>query len=108
MKILVTGGAGLIGFNIAKHYKENGHSVYIMDNLERSSLLGHEVSQERKLFNITETYKLNIPFFRADVSQAEDWRAISDGAFIPDVIFHMAAQCGVPTFDRDWETGCLA
>lgn len=33
MKILVTGGAGFIGSNIADGFIEQGHSVFLMDNL---------------------------------------------------------------------------
>ena len=36
MKVLVTGGCGLIGFHAAKYYHEQGHEVEVIDNTERS------------------------------------------------------------------------
>ena len=32
MKILVTGGYGLIGHNVVKRLKDRGHQTYIVDN----------------------------------------------------------------------------
>lgn len=109
MKILVTGGCGMIGFNIAKTYKELGHDVSVMDNLERSKLLGHEVSPERTMFNWNKLVDMDVYPFAGDVSCAEDWEAFYEDTF--DVIFHMAAQCGVPTSidnpRRDFEVNAL-
>ena len=34
-KILITGGAGLIGSNVVKRFVEFGHEVYVADNLWR-------------------------------------------------------------------------
>ena len=51
MRVLVTGGCGLIGFNAAKYYVKQGHEVDVMDNLERSDLLGHRVHEDRRTFN---------------------------------------------------------
>jgi CDP-paratose 2-epimerase len=94
MRVLVTGGCGLIGFNIAKHYVQKGHNVEVMDNLERSSLLGHsEVEEERTTFNFNELKELGVRTYRLDVSEQKSWNLRPNY----DVIFHMAAQCGVPT-----------
>ena len=37
MKILVTGGAGFIGSNVASAYVQAGHEVVIIDNLSSGS-----------------------------------------------------------------------
>ncbi|WP_411353496.1 NAD-dependent epimerase/dehydratase family protein [Mammaliicoccus sciuri] len=33
MKVLITGGGGFIGSNTAEYFYDNGHDVYILDNL---------------------------------------------------------------------------
>ena len=38
LKILVTGGAGLIGSNVVKKFLNIGHDVYVADNLWRGKL----------------------------------------------------------------------
>ncbi len=79
LKILVTGGAGFIGSNIADAFIQEGHSVSIIDNLSSGS---------RK--NINPRAK----FFKADIT---DKRRVADifkkGRF--DVVDHHAAQIDV-------------
>ena len=36
MKVLITGGAGFIGSNAARHFSEKGHDVHIYDNFTRA------------------------------------------------------------------------
>jgi len=92
MRVLITGGCGMIGYAIAKHNKTIGNEVIVIDNLERSSLLGHEVDIIRKEFNQNKLKKLKIPVINSDVSDPSTFADILD----IDAIFHMAAQCGVP------------
>lgn len=107
MKVLVTGGCGLIGFHAAKYYKEQGHTVEVMDNLERSSLLGHFVSQERKHHNLNLLEGMDIPVYQYDISVQSSWQLMNGH----DVIIHCAGQCGVPTSienpRRDFEVNVL-
>ncbi len=107
MKVLVTGGCGLIGFNAAKYYAERGHDVDVMDNLERSDLLGHCVSEERRTFNSIALKKLEVNVYHHDISERSDWR-LHGGH---DLILHFAGQCGVPTSidnpRRDFEVNCI-
>jgi CDP-paratose 2-epimerase len=107
MRVLVTGGCGLIGFNAAKYYREQGHDVDVMDNLERSDLLGHSVSEERRTFNSYALKGLGVNVFHHDVSMRTDWIQ-HDGH---DLILHFAGQCGVPTSidnpRRDFEVNCM-
>jgi CDP-paratose 2-epimerase len=107
MRVLVTGGCGLIGFNAAKYYAEQGHEVDVMDNLERSDLLGHRVSEERRTFNSLALRQLGVNVFHYDVSVRRDWLQF-DGH---DLILHYAGQCGVPTSienpRRDWEVNAV-
>lgn len=101
MKVLVTGGCGLIGSHVAEYYKGKGDEVLVMDNLERSKLLGHEVSDERKNYNLNRLADLDVPVVQLDVSDPGDWAEISEMFGNFDAIIHCAAQCGVPTSIND-------
>lgn len=109
MRVLVTGGAGMIGFHLAKYYREQGHSVTVLDNLERSSLLGYNVTTRRMTYNITELSKMGVFWARNDVSKQESWDELDDENF--DLILHMAAQTSVPTSivdpRRDFEVNTI-
>lgn len=83
MNILITGGAGFIGSNLAKSLVTRGHSVTVLDNLspqihgENSPLLASIRNQVR--------------FIHGDVRNREDWiSALLD----QDVVVHFAAETG--------------
>ncbi|MFH1306948.1 MAG: NAD-dependent epimerase/dehydratase family protein [Candidatus Micrarchaeota archaeon] len=62
MEILITGGAGFIGSNIAEHLLKQGHSVSVIDNLHTGSpdnLKGLSVKFHKA--NVGEINKLDIP-----------------------------------------------
>lgn len=79
MKILVTGGAGFIGSNLADALIEEGHEVAILDNLSSG-----------KKENINEKAK----FFEVDVTDKNALKSVFE-EFIPDAIHHLAAQISV-------------
>jgi len=93
MRIIVTGSCGLVGFNTCRYLSGKGHDIFAIDNLERSDLLGHEVSPARKYYNETELSKLGIHNIRWDISDERTWDRIKEA----DAIIHLAGQCGVPT-----------
>jgi CDP-paratose 2-epimerase len=97
MRVLVTGGCGMIGFHAAKYYHEAGHEVTVMDNLERSSLLGHEVNAKRQVFNRGKLIEMGISVLPYDVSDRGSFAALQGH----DWILHFAGQCGVPTSIED-------
>jgi len=85
MKILITGGAGFIGSNIADAYLNAGHKVVIVDNLCSGK-------------------KENIPakaeFYKADITDAAKIKSV----FLkekPEVVSHHAAQIDVRTSVSD-------
>jgi CDP-paratose 2-epimerase len=88
MKIMVIGGAGFIGSNVAQFYAAKGHSVVIFDNLcRRGSTLN--------LQYLTEKYS-NVNFAYGDIRHYYDiYPVIKDNRF--DAIFHLAAQVAVTT-----------
>lgn len=104
MKVLVTGGCGLIGYHAAMFYHRKGDEVVVVDNLERSVLLGHDkVSLERMSFNKRLLDAAGVKVFTNDIVDKRAFRYVKN----TDFIVHMAGQCGVPTSisnpRRDWE-----
>lgn len=79
MKILITGGAGFIGSNLAKRLVAEGHTVVILDNLLRGNKL------DKETFN-------QIVFIQGDV---RDESVVIDAAKGCDLVFHFAAVLGV-------------
>ncbi len=85
-KILVTGGSGFIGSNVAVSFAKAGHKVVVIDNLSRK---GTDIN-----LAWIKTFK-NIYFYKDDIRigfyENEQY----------DVIFHFAAQTGViPSIDN--------
>lgn len=94
MKILITGGCGLVGTNLARFYKD--HDVVVMDNFERSSLLGHKKEDLSKVFyNRDFLKKLSIIIEELDISAPDSWEIIDRKYGNFDVVFHMGAFVGV-------------
>lgn len=82
MKILIFGGCGFLGTNIALEAIRRGHTVTAFDSLTRSG-------SER---NIRVLEKAGVEIIRGDIRDREDFRSIQD---VPDVIMHLAAQVGI-------------
>jgi CDP-paratose 2-epimerase len=87
MHILITGGAGFIGCNLAAHFIRAGHTVTLFDNLSRRGSSAN-VAWLRGQFG--ETFAL----VRGDVRDAA---AIEQAARGKEVILHLAAQVAVTT-----------
>ncbi|MBW3622448.1 MAG: GDP-mannose 4,6-dehydratase [Armatimonadetes bacterium] len=85
MKILVTGGAGFIGSNVAERMLADGHSVAVLDNLSTGS---------------RENLIEGVAFHEADITDAEAIRRIFE-AEQPEVVIHHAAQIDVRRSTRD-------
>lgn len=84
-KILITGGAGFIGSNLARRLFDNGYKVTILDNLSKQI---HGENQNSPLFN---SVKNIATFIKGDVCCKEDW----DKALIgQDAVVHLAAETG--------------
>lgn len=93
MKILITGGCGLVGTNLAKFY--SNQDLVVVDNFERSSLLGHKSDYSKIYYNRYCLEKLDIPIEELDISSPETWKIIDYKYGRFDVIFHMGAFVGV-------------
>ncbi|MDP3724832.1 MAG: GDP-mannose 4,6-dehydratase [bacterium] len=90
MKIVVTGGAGFIGCNIASRYAKKDHHVIVIDNLSRA---GTEKNRDWLL----KTFPKNITFEHGDIRKEKDLTSIKNA----DLVFHMAAQVAVTTSVTD-------
>ena len=84
MKILITGSAGFIGFNLSKYYLEKGHNVFGID----AFLNDKKLSQKRNL--ILKKYK-NYKFKKVNLSKRKNFFSNIDF----DFVVHLAAQPGV-------------
>ncbi|MGH9639142.1 MAG: GDP-mannose 4,6-dehydratase [Bryobacteraceae bacterium] len=85
--ILITGGAGFIGTNVARSYLEEDCPVHIFDNLSRPGV-------ERNLRELQDAYPGRVRFTHGDTwNRAEVEKAVSTAA----AIYHFAAQVAVTT-----------
>ena len=96
MKILVTGGAGLVGSHTAEYYAKKGAEVVAFDNLMRSKLFGSDKKTVEYSWDYLQKYK-NITRVVGDVRSEEDVMKVVPGQ---DVVIHTAAQPGVPSSAR--------
>lgn len=85
--VLITGGAGFVGTNLAHRLLRAGRQVHIYDNLSRSGAL-------QNLRWLRAVHGSRLQFHRGDVRNAADIRAL-----LGDIgtVFHLAAQVAVTT-----------
>ncbi len=90
MKILITGGAGFIGSNIADFLLDKGNEVHVLDNLSTG---------------FRDNINPNAELHEMDIRSISAFDLISKGSF--DIVCHHAAQMDVrrsvrePLFDAD-------
>jgi UDP-glucose 4-epimerase len=87
MRIIVTGGAGFIGSNLAERLLADGHSVSVIDNLRG----GHRENLEDCMKSS------NFKFFQHDLLDLNTITEIFTGH---DVVFHLAANSDIPAGRR--------
>jgi CDP-paratose 2-epimerase len=87
-KILITGGAGFIGSNLANRLISEGHQITIFDNLSRSGC-------EANIAWLQETHGRHaVQFIKADLT---DFEALKTAAAGVQRIYHLAGQVAVTT-----------
>src|SRR5579864_6050762 len=87
MKILITGGAGFMGGNLARHLAGLGHQCAIFDNLSRPGVRAN-------LEWLREEGRGRIEFVQGDVRDAAAVEAGTRGAA---AVYHLAGQTAVTT-----------
>ena len=85
--VLVTGGAGFIGCNLADRLAGEGHEVIVLDALRRDGV-------ERNLAWLQARHGRRIVHVRADTRDA---RAVDAAVREAQAVFHLAAQVAVTT-----------
>ena len=94
MSILVTGGAGFIGFHLCKSLLLDGFSVVCIDNLNSY----YDPNLKRSRLNILRTLEpANSSSFNFVEADLEDHQAIFDTFhnYSPSIVINLAAQAGV-------------
>lgn len=83
--IVITGGAGFVGCNLAESFLREGHQVILLDNLSRPGV-------EQNLTWLQENYDDQICPCLADIRNLEAIYPVIEGA---KAVFHLASQTAV-------------
>lgn len=85
--VLISGGAGFIGSNVALKLIEQGYDVTVLDNLS-PQIHGDDPERTSPLYiNI----KDKVNFIKGSVTSRDDWRKALKGV---DAVLHLAAETG--------------
>ena len=83
--VLITGGAGFIGSNLALRLLSMGYSVTVMDNLSE------QIHGEATTSTLYRSIKDKVHFIQGDVRNREDWyNALKN----QQIVVHLAAETG--------------
>lgn len=85
--ILITGGAGFIGSNLALKLIDKGYNITVLDNLS-PQIHGDNPTETSPLYL---SIKDKVKFILGTVTSEEDWKKAIDGQ---DAIVHYAAETG--------------
>ena len=87
MNILITGGAGFIGSNLALKLVDGGHMVTVLDTLS-PQIHGSTPELSSSLYL---SIKDKVRFVKGSVTNEDDWKLVLPGQ---DAIVHLAAETG--------------
>lgn len=86
MKVLITGGAGFIGSNLALKLINKGYDVCILDNLSKQ--IHGEDPDKSYTYNLI---KDKVEFIKGSTTNSDDW---DKGLINTDIVVHLAAETG--------------
>lgn len=89
--VLITGGAGFIGTNVARSYLDEGQIVHIFDNLSRAGV-------DLNISELQRNYPDQVIFTKGDVRERAAVKKAVSGA---TAVYHLAAQVAVTTSLED-------
>ena len=81
-KALITGGAGFIGSHLSEFLLDEGHEVWVLDDLSTGSLDNVEHLRDREDFHLV-------------VDSVLHWSVVNELVYKCDVVYHLAAAVGV-------------
>lgn len=93
MKILISGGAGLVGSHCAEHFAQKGNMVVVVDNLMRSRIFGSKHKSVEYNWHYLSGLK-NIELIKKDIRDRDAMMRLFKREK-PDVVIHTAGQPGV-------------
>jgi len=107
-KILLTGGCGFIGHNLAIYLKKKNYDVTVLDSLSVNNLLSFtdkEITNQnlyRSILN-ERINLLNLNSINLSVVDARDYHAYSKiySEFLPDIVIHLAAVSHANKSNKD-------
>ena len=107
-RVLLVGGCGFIGHNLAMHLKKKGCTIFIVDSLSVNNVLSFTDSEikNKKLYNAILNNRielLNSNGINLIVQDARDYHAISRvyDEINPDIIIHLAAVSHANKSNKD-------
>lgn len=86
-KVLITGGAGFIGSNLALKLMAKGYEVTVLDNLSKQ-IHGENPEETSPLY---QSVKDKVKFIKGSVTSRDDWMKALDGQ---EAVVHLAAETG--------------
>tara|TARA_R110000796_G_scaffold146898_2_gene263628 strand:+ start:646 stop:1638 length:993 start_codon:yes stop_codon:yes gene_type:complete len=100
-KIMITGGAGFVGYHLARKEVLNGNEVTIIDNFERPNM-------DQDFKELIEHEK--VIFLELDISEQDTFKNLKIDYY--DIVYHFAAFNGTDNFykypAKVLKTGCLS
>lgn len=97
MRVVITGGAGFIGSNLALKLQEQNHEILIIDKMRTNNKLDNGNLECFGHFKNLLDFKGEI--FTADINDMQVYEKIKD--FKPDVVFHKAAISDTTVYDQN-------
>lgn len=95
-RLLITGGCGFIGTNLAEHFANRGWTVTVLDNLSRKGAV------ENLLWLRAE--RPDVRFVHADIRM--DQQTLRAAVLKADAVFHLASQVAVTTSFKNPAEDC--
>lgn len=93
MRMLITGGVGMVGSHCAEYFSKKCDRVIVYDNLMRSKIFGSNNKSVEYNWNYLEKFK-NIVFVKNDIRDVDNLNKCFK-KYKPDVVIHTAGQPGV-------------
>jgi len=92
MKVLITGGAGLVGSYSCIHFAKQGYDVVAVDNFMRGKIFG-DLGSTKENADILKKHFNNLEFHEIDMRDTEKMKTLVKDS---DIIVHTAAQPSHP------------